>query len=128
MISGPRDEDLNSFFWRQVVANSPDHAAPNLNYEQGWNAINELVRSDRGWSGFERNIFYANNRDGTFSDVSATVGLDFSRTAERSPLAISTATAGWKRFLKNRNGPQLRLLKNVIKELASVDRVAAAWC
>jgi len=40
MVSGPRakdkDEDLNSFFWRQVVANSPDEARPSHDYEQGW--------------------------------------------------------------------------------------------
>ena len=69
-----RATDLNSFFWRQVVANSPDEAAPSHDYEQGWNAINELIRADGTWSGYERNVFYANNRDGTFSDVSARRG------------------------------------------------------
>ena len=77
MISGPLREDLNSFFWRQVVANSPDTAKPSQDYEQGWNAINELIRADYTWSGYERNVFYANNRDGTFSDVSGAVDLDF---------------------------------------------------
>ena len=77
MVSGPSREDLNSFFWRQVVANSPDEAKPSPDYEQGWNAINELIRADRTWSGFERNVFYANNRDGTFSDVSARGGTRF---------------------------------------------------
>ena len=49
MVSGLRPmlaEDLNSFFWRQVVANSPDEARASHDYEQGWNAINELIRSD----------------------------------------------------------------------------------
>ena len=77
MVSGPSREDLNSFFWRQVVANSPTEAKPAHDYEQGWNALNELIRSDGTWSGYERNVFYANNRDGTFSDVSGAVGLDF---------------------------------------------------
>jgi len=77
MISGTMREDLNSFFWRQVVANSPTEAKPRHDYEQGWNAINELIRADGTWSGFERNVFYLNNRDGTFSDVSGAVGLDF---------------------------------------------------
>ena len=77
MVSGPIREDLNSFFWRQVVANSPDAAKPPQEYEQGWNAINELIRADYTWSGYERNVFYANNRDGTFSDVSGAVDLDF---------------------------------------------------
>jgi hypothetical protein len=77
MISGTAREDLNSFFWRQVVAKSPDQAMPSPEYEQGWSAINELIRADGTWSGFERNVFYANNRDGTFSDVSGAVGMDF---------------------------------------------------
>jgi len=44
MISGISQQDLNSFFWRQVVANSPDQAKPSHDYEQGWSAINELIR------------------------------------------------------------------------------------
>ena len=60
-----------------MVANSPAEPRSNYNYDQGWNAINELIRADCTWSGYERNVFYANNRDGTFSDVSGAVGLDF---------------------------------------------------
>src|SRR5256884_361869 len=55
MISGTSRDDLNSFFWRQVVANSRNDPRPSHEYEQGWNAINELIRSDHTWSGFERN-------------------------------------------------------------------------
>src|ERR1700730_11250832 len=45
-ISGPRTpgrdhDDVASFFWRQVVANSPETPTPSANYELGWNAINE---------------------------------------------------------------------------------------
>src|SRR6202040_579004 len=77
MVTGPTREDLNSFFWRQVVSKSPDEAKPAHDYEQGWSAINELIRADGTWSGYERNIFYANNGDGTFSDISGVAGLDF---------------------------------------------------
>ncbi len=77
MITGRTREDLNSFFWRQVVANSPNVSRPNHEYEQAWNAINDLIRSDWTWSGFERNVFYLNNGDGTFSDVSGILDLDF---------------------------------------------------
>ena len=55
MVSGPLHEDLNSFFWRQVVANSPDEAKASHDYEQGWAAVNELLRADYTWSGYERN-------------------------------------------------------------------------
>jgi tetratricopeptide (TPR) repeat protein len=119
MVSGPdaSQEDLNSFFWRQVVACSPDEAAASHEYEQGWNAINELIRSDATWSGYERNVFYANNRDGTFSDVSGVVGLDFVEDGRAFALADFDHDGRLEVFLKNRNAPQLRLLKNVMEEL-----------
>lgn len=117
MISGPSQTDLNSFFWRQVVARSPDDARPSKEYEQGWNAINELIRSDGTWSGFERNVFYANNRDGTFSDVSAAIGLDFMEDGRAFALADFDHDGRLELFLKNRNAPQLRIAKNIIADL-----------
>lgn len=117
MVSGPSREDLNGFFWRQVVAFSPDEAKPAHDYEQGWSAINELIRADGTWSGYERNIFYANNGDGTFSDISAVVGLDFIEDGRSFALADFDHDGRQEIFLKNRNGPQLRVLKNVIDDL-----------
>jgi len=121
MITGPsrkdNNEDLNSFFWRQVVANSPEEARPSHDYEQGWSAINELIRADSTWSGYERNIFYANNRDGTFSDISGVIGLDFLEDGRAFALADFDHDGRQEVFLKNRNGPQLRLLTNVTENL-----------
>ncbi len=117
MVSGPSPRDLNSFFWRQGVANSPDQAGASQQYEEGWNAINELIRSDETWSGYERNVFYANNRDGTFSDVSAVVGLDFVEDGRSFALADFDHDGRLEVFVKNRNAPQLRLLKNAINDL-----------
>ncbi|MGA8274340.1 MAG: FG-GAP-like repeat-containing protein, partial [Candidatus Sulfotelmatobacter sp.] len=117
MVSGISGPDLNSFFWRQVVANSPDEAKPSPAYEQGWSAINELIRADGSWSGFERNVFYANNRDGTFSDVSGAVGMDFLEDGRAFALADFDHDGRQEIFLKNRNAPQLRLLKNAMENL-----------
>jgi tetratricopeptide (TPR) repeat protein/peroxiredoxin len=117
MVSGPSHEDLNSFFWRQVVANSPDGVVSSKDYEQGWNAINELIRADGTWSGYEPNVFYANNRDGTFSDISAVAGLDFVEDGRSFALADFDHDGRLEIALKNRNAPQLRLLKNVIEGL-----------
>ncbi len=119
MVTGPsrEDEDLNSFFWRQVVAYSPEEPKPSHDYEQGWSAINELIRADGTWSGYERNIFYVNNGDGTFSDISGVVGLDFLEDGRAFALADFDHDGRQELFLKNRNGPQLRLLKNVMESL-----------
>ena len=117
MVSGQSREDLNSFFWRQVVAQSPVEDKPAEEYERGWEAINQLIRSDSTWSGFERNVFYANNRDGSFSDVSGVVEMDFLEDGRSFALADFDHDGRQEVFLKNRNAPQLRVLKNVMKNL-----------
>jgi tetratricopeptide (TPR) repeat protein/peroxiredoxin len=109
--------DLGSFFWRQVVAKSPEDATPSLAYEHGWNALNELIRSDTSWSGHERNVMYANNRDGTFSEVSGAVGLDFLEDSRSFVLADLDHDGRLEIILKNRNAPQLRILHNRMKDL-----------
>ena len=117
MVSGPSRDDLNSFFWRQVVAKSPVAAKSSHEYEQGWSAINELIRADGTWSGYERNVFYANNGDGTFADTSGTIGLDFVEDGRSFALADFDHDGRLELLVKNRSSPQIRLLKNVIKDL-----------
>jgi len=124
-ISGPEVSedtagDLSSFFWRQLVAKSPLAATPSLNYEQGWNAINELIRSDGSWSGRERNVFYLNNQDGTFSEVSGAVGMDLLDDSRSFALADLDQDGRLEVVLKNRNAPQVRILRNAMKEIGNV--------
>lgn len=109
--------DLGSFFWRQVVAKSPEDATPSLAYEHGWNTLNELIRSDNSWSGQERNVAYANNRDGTFSEVSGALGLDFPEDSRSFVLADIDHDGRLELILKNRNAPQLRILHNQMKDI-----------
>jgi Flp pilus assembly protein TadD/peroxiredoxin len=121
-ISGPletgsKKHDLSSFFWRQVVGNSPPNATPSPLYEQGWHAINELIRSDSTWNGFERNVLYSNNRDGTFSDLSGVSALDFLDDSRSFALADLDHDGRLEIILKNRSAPQLRILHNVMPVL-----------
>ena len=116
-LSGPIREDLNSYFWRKVVANSPDEPRASHDYEQGWNNVNELIRADYTWSGYERNVFYANNRDGTFSDISGAIGLDFIEDGRAFALSDFDHDGRQEVFLKSRNAPQLRLLQNEMEDL-----------
>jgi len=117
MISGPLNDDLNSFFWRQVVAHSPQNSQPSVAYEQGWNAINELIRADATWSGYERNVLYLNNGDGTFSDISGAAGLDFLEDSRTFALADFDGDGRVEMVLKSRGRPQLRYLKNVMPQM-----------
>jgi tetratricopeptide (TPR) repeat protein/peroxiredoxin len=114
---GTERSDLGSFFWRQVVAKSPQDATPSLAYEHGWNALNELIRSDTSWSGHERNVAFANNGNGTFSEVSGVLGLDFPEDSRSFALADLDHDGRLELILKNRNAPQLRILHNGMKDL-----------
>jgi tetratricopeptide (TPR) repeat protein len=116
-ISALDRNDLASFFWRQVVAKSSEDATPSVAYEHGWNAINELIRSDSTWHGYARNVMFVNNRDGTFSEASGAVGLDFLEDSRTFVLADLDHDGRLEIILKNRNAPQLRILRNAMKDI-----------
>jgi len=115
MISGPNRQDYESFFWRQAVSQSPATATPSRAYEQGWNAINDRIRSDGTWNGYQRNVFYVNNRNGTFAHAAGALGLDFLDDSRAFSLADFDHDGRLEVFLKNRTGPQLRMLRNVMQ-------------
>jgi Flp pilus assembly protein TadD/peroxiredoxin len=120
-ITAPASEstegDLGSFFWRQVVGKSPNDSTPLLGYEHGWNALNELIRSDRSWSGSERNVLYANNHDGTFTEVSGVLGMDFLEDGRSFALADFDGDGRLEVAIKNRTAPQLRIVRNAMQNL-----------
>ena len=100
-----------------MVAKSSEDATPALAYERGWNAINELVRSDNTWHGYARNVMFVNNHDGTFPRLPAPLGWTFLRTAAPLLSPIIDHDGRLEVILKNRNAPQLRILHNVMKDI-----------
>ena len=116
-ITAEERMDLASFFWRQVVAKSPDDKIPSVAYERGWNAINELIRSDSSWNAFERNVMLANHGDGTFSEVSGLLGMDWIEDSRSFALADFDGDGRLEVVLKSRNAPQLRVLHNAMPEI-----------
>jgi tetratricopeptide (TPR) repeat protein/peroxiredoxin len=116
-LSCPQQNDLAGFFWRQVVAKSSEDATPSLAYELGWQAINELVRSDNTWHGYARNVMFVNNRDGSFSEASGAVALDFLEDSRSFALADIDHDGRLEVILKNRNAPQLRILHNAMRDI-----------
>jgi len=117
-VSGA-ESDVSSFFWRQVVGNSPRDLSPAAKYEHAWNTINELIRSDHSWSGYERNVLYCSNRDGSFSDASGISGLDFLDDCRAYALVDLDHDGRLEILLKNRTGPQLRLLRNLTQGIGN---------
>lgn len=116
-ITAQDKHDLASFFWRQVVAKSPEDAVPSGAYERGWNAINELIRSDSSWNAYERNLMFANHGDGTFSEVSGLLGMDWLEDSRSFALADIDGDGRLEVILKNRNAPQLRVLHNAMTDI-----------
>ena len=54
-----RPTDLMSYFYRQVVAKSPVTYRPAPEYENGWNAINQLIRQDYSLGGARAAICFS---------------------------------------------------------------------
>ncbi|HZL57527.1 MAG TPA: tetratricopeptide repeat protein, partial [Bryobacteraceae bacterium] len=103
--------DLESFFWRQVVAKSPSTSTPRTEYENAWNAIAQLFRGPCNWNGGEPNVFYA-RREGRYADVSGVSGLDFADDSRAFAVTDFDGDGYPDIVLKSRLGPQVRALQN----------------
>ena len=105
--------DVDSFFWRQVVAQSPLTGTPGTPYDDGWRATNRLLVSNGAQAQHERNVLLRNNGHGGFDEVSGTAGLDvdqdgrsfavFDYDGDGDPDVV---------LLAPRSSPQLRLFRN----------------
>jgi tetratricopeptide (TPR) repeat protein len=117
MLTNASDRDLESFFWRQVVAKSPATAVPAPAYENGWNAINQLIREDYSWCGREPNVFYkrvqpADGGAPRYYDFSGVSGLDFADDSRAFAVTDIDNDGNLDIILKSRMGPQVRVLRN----------------
>lgn len=108
---GPARADLESFFWRRVVAGSPGASRPAPDYENGWNAINQLIREDCTWSGRQPNVFYV-RRGGRYVDASGVSGFDFADDSRAFAITDFDGDGRPDLLLKSRLGPQVRALRN----------------
>jgi FimV-like protein len=103
--NGDTKPDLGSFFWRQVVAKT------GAAYEQGWNALNQLIREEYSWNGHEPNVFYV-RRDGRYRDASGVSGLDFADDTRTFAVTDFDGDGNLDIILKSRMGPQVRAMQN----------------
>jgi len=117
MMTNASEKDLDSFFWRQVVAKSPVANSPAPDYENGWNAINQLIREDYSWCGREPNVFYKRiqpdgDRAARFVDLSGVSGVDFADDSRAFAATDIDGDGNLDIVLKSRLGPQVRILRN----------------
>jgi tetratricopeptide (TPR) repeat protein len=117
MMTNSGEKDLDSFFWRQVVAKSPVTKSPAPDYENGWNAINQLIREDYSWCGHEPNVFYKRIQPGDggtprFIDFSGVSGIDFADDSRAFAATDIDGDGNLDLVLKSRLGPQIRILRN----------------
>lgn len=111
MISGHKEPDLMSFFWRQVVAKSPVDNRPNAAYENGWNAINQFIREGYSWNGHEPNVYYV--REGArYRDASIESGVDMAADSRSFAVLDFDNDGCLDVALKNRLAPQLQVFQN----------------
>lgn len=112
-VSGDPTRELDSYFWRQVILQSPaDVGGDSSGYALGWRAVNRLVRQGWSWNGNERNVALWNRGDGHFVDVSAALGLD-STDDTRATARVDWDGDGDEDLLTTqRGGPMLRLWRN----------------
>jgi Tfp pilus assembly protein PilF/peroxiredoxin len=104
--------DLDSFFWRQVVGNSALTEMEWPPYEDGWRAINRMIRGHGSWNGRERNVFFYNDGAGRFVDVAGALGLDFIHDGRAFAVSDFDRDGDPDMVLVGRTGPQVRLLRN----------------
>ncbi len=112
-ISNEDRQDVESFFWRHVVGDSPAGQEARPSYRQAWAAIQHFVMNEgRSWNGYERNAAYLNLGGRSFADVGFVAGIDYQDDSR------AIATTDWDGdgkldfFLKNRAAPRVRFLHN----------------
>ncbi len=109
---GDGETDLDSYFWRQVVARSPLTRLKGMPYDDAWRAINQkLVRGSI--ASRQRNVLLRNDGQGAFDDVSGAVGLDLDQDG-RSFAVLDLDRDGDPDLavMAARQAPQLRVFRN----------------
>ncbi len=108
--TGP--EDLEGFFWRQVVARSPLTRVTATPYDEAWRAINQLL-VHRSIASRQRNVLLRNDGRGGFDEVSGAAGLDLDQDG-RSFAVLDHDGDGDPDLavMAARGAPQLRLFRN----------------
>ena len=94
------------------MSQSPSEANEKESYREGWRALSQLVLSGQSFSGEEQNCAFLNNRDGTFSTISAASGFDFPDDSRALGLVDWDFDGDLDVWTSNRTAPRVRFLRN----------------
>jgi Tfp pilus assembly protein PilF/peroxiredoxin len=110
---GEEGPDLDSFFWRQVTARSPDDARRGTAFDDAWRATNRQLAENASQAPHERNVLLRNDGHGAFDDVSGSGGLDLDQDG-RSFAVLDLDGDGDSDLvvMAARGAPQLRVFRN----------------
>jgi len=111
MLTNNSHTDLMSYFYRQVVAKSPAGAERKAAYENGWNAINQLIREDCSWAGRQPNVLYGRRGD-RYYDLSGVGGIDPEQDSRAFAFFDLEGDGCIDLAVKSRLGPQVRIFQN----------------
>lgn len=95
-----------------MPSRSPTDETLTLDYEDGWVAVNRLIRQGLSWSGREMDCAYWNAGDGTFIDVSNTLGLDWKGDGRSFVQVDWDGDGDLDLWLASRTAPQVQFLRN----------------
>ena len=94
------------------MSQSPREELRLQRYLDGWEIINRMIREDTSWGGRERNCLHLSSGSGSFIDISAASGLDYIQDGRALCRLDFDHDGRPDLVLRNRDGPQLRLLRN----------------
>lgn len=112
-VTNDSETDVETLFWRWIVATTPTESVPDEEYGRNWLAMSSFNRSEGfSYNGNERNHVYLNLGGGQYADISPISDVDFiddGRVAARTD---------WDNdgledlVLVNRTAPRLRIVRN----------------
>jgi Tfp pilus assembly protein PilF/peroxiredoxin len=106
------DEDLDGFFWRQVVARSPLTRVTGTPYDDAWRAMNQRLTTS-SIASHQRNVLLRNDGRGGFDEVSGTAGLDLDQDGRSfGVLDLDGDLDPDLVLMAARQVPQLRVFRN----------------
>ena len=94
------------------MSRAPSEANERESYRAGWRALSELILSGQSFSGEERSCAFLNNRDGTFSTISAVSGFEVPDDGRSLALVDWDFDGDLDIWTSNRTAPRLRFFRN----------------